>query len=206
MTNKELEKRIKELEAKVEKLTIPVIEGKMPTVEELLEIVKNSKQLTIKDIEVGGKFTYKGHNYTKLNEDNFCIIDDYDEDFMRCIFDPITNNYDESIIRSYLNSERFINRLGVDLEDFDNVYTDANGKEDKLTLLSREEYEEYRDFIEDYDIWWATRSTHSSNANYFCNITSNGNINNSGVSNSSGVRLGFRLLPATPVDRKGNEE
>ena len=206
MTNKELEKRIKELEAKVEKLTIPVIEGKMPTVEELLEIVKNSKQLTIKDIEVGGKFTYKGHNYTKLNKDNFCIIDDYDEDFMRCIFDPITNNYDESIIRSYLNSERFINRLGVDLEDLDNVYTDANGKEDKLTLLSREEYEEYRDLIEDYDIWWATRSTYSYSASYFCYIHTSGYISSGIVYYSYGVRLGFRLLPATPVDRKGNEE
>ena len=193
MTNKELEKRIKELEAKVEMLSKPTTLG-------------FGGGNTIKDIEVGGKFTYKGHNYTKLNEDNFCIIDDYDEDFMRCIFDPITNNYDESIIRSYLNSERFINRLGVDLEDLDNVYTDANGKEDKLTLLSREEYEEYRDFIEDYDIWWATRSPTSSNAGNFCYITNYGNINNYNVYNSNGVRLGFRLLPSTPVDRKGNEE
>ena len=193
MTNKELEKRIKELEAKVEMLSKPTTLG-------------FSVGNTIKDIEVGGKFTYKGHNYTKLNEDNFCIIDDYDEDFMRCIFDPITNNYDESIIRSYLNSERFINRLGVDLEDLDNVYTDANGKEDKLTLLSREEYEEYRDFIEDYDIWWATRSTSSGSAANFCYITNHGNINNYYVYYSYGVRLGFRLLPSTPVDRKGNEE
>ena len=195
MTNKELEKRIKELEEKLEKYLKPAS-----------CCCEYAPQLTIKDIEVGGKFTYKGHNYTKLNEDNFCIIDDYDEDFMRCIFDPITNNYDESIIRSYLNSERFINRLGVDLEDLDNVYTDANGKEDKLTLLSREEYEEYRDFIEDYDIWWATRSTNSSNASSFCNINSSGYISSNGVNYSYGVRLGFRLLPATPVDRKGNEE
>lgn len=193
MTNKELEKRIKELEAKVEMLSKPTTLGFG---------VGN----TIKDIEVGGKFTYKGHNYTKLNEDNFCIIDDYDEDFMRCIFDPITNNYDESIIRSYLNSERFINRLGVDLEDLDNVYTDANGKEDKLTLLSREEYEEYRDFIEDYDIWWATRSTYSNSATSFCTIYNYGNISSNIVYGSYGVRLGFRLLPSTPVDRKGNEE
>ena len=125
---------------------------------------------------------------------------------MRCIFDPITNNYDESIIRSYLNSERFINRLGVDLEDLDNVYTDANGKEDKLTLLSREEYEEYRDLIEDYDIWWATRSATSNSASSFCTIYGNGGINYYYVDTSYGVRLGFRLLPATPVDRKGNEE
>lgn len=193
MTNKELEKRIKELEAKVEMLSKPTTLG-------------FSVGNTIKDIEVGGKFTYKGHNYTKLNEDNFCIIDDYDEDFMRCIFDPITNNYDESIIRSYLNSERFISRLGVDLEDLDNVYTDANGKEDKLTLLSREEYEEYREFIEDYDIWWATRSASSSGAGSFCSVNTGGYIGSTSVYTSNGVRLGFRLLPSTPVDRKGNEE
>lgn len=193
MTNKELEKRIKELEAKVEMLSKPVAFG-------------FRAGDTIKDIEVGGKFVYKGHNYTKLNEDNFCIIDDYDEDFMRCIFDPITNNYDESIIRSYLNSERFINRLGVDLEDLDNVYTDANGKEDKLTLLSREEYEEYRDLIEDYDIWWATRSRYSYGAINFCYISNTGYIYTNNVTSSSGVRLGFKLTPNTPVDRKGNEK
>lgn len=195
MTNKELEKRIKELEAKVEALSKPTIYG-----------IDAAQPNTIKNIEVGGKFVYKGHNYTKLNEDNFCIIDDYDEDFMRCIFDPITNNYDESIIRSYLNSERFINRLGVDLEDLDNVYTDANGKEDKLTLLSREEYEEYRDFIDDYDIWWATRSTSSNSAGNFCSISNTGYISTNGVSTSYGVRLGFKLTPNTPVDRKGNEK
>lgn len=193
MTNKELEKRIKELEAKVEMLSKPVAFG-------------FRAGDTIKDIEVGGKFTYKGHNYTKLNEDNFCIIDDYDEDFMRCIFDPITNNYDESIIRSYLNSNRFIERLGVDLNDLDYVYTDANGEKDKLTLLSREEYEEYRDLIEDYDIWWATRSAGSGNASSFCIITSTGNIYTNNVNISYGVRLGFKLAPNTPVDRKGNEK
>lgn len=193
MTNKELEKRIKELEAKVEMLSKPVAFG-------------FRAGDTIKDIEVGGKFTYKGHNYTKLNEDNFCIIDDYDEDFMRCIFDPITNNYDESIIRSYLNSNRFIERLGVDLNDLDYVYTDANGEKDKLTLLSREEYEEYRDLIEDYDIWWATRSTSSNSAYSFCTINNYGTIGNSNVYSSYGVRLGFKLAPNTPVDRKGNEK
>ena len=193
MTNKELEKRIKELEAKVEMLSKPVAFG-------------FRAGDTIKDIEVGGKFTYNGHNYTKLNEENFCIIDDYDEDFMRCIFDPITNNYDESIIRSYLNSNRFIERLGVDLNDLDYVYTDANGEKDKLTLLSREEYEEYRDLIEDYDIWWATRSTYSNYAYSFCSINTTGSIYNSGVYASSGVRLGFKLAPNTPVDRKGNEK
>ena len=45
------------------------------------------------------------------------IIDDFDSDFMYCIFDPITNNYDESLVRLYINSDRFIEKLGVDKKD-----------------------------------------------------------------------------------------
>ena len=36
---------------------------------------------------------------------------------MYCIFDPITNNYDESLVRYYINSDRFIEKLGVDKKD-----------------------------------------------------------------------------------------
>lgn len=77
MTNKELEKRVEELERKFALLS------------------KNNGNATIDGLKVGGKFVYKGYNYTKLNEDNFCIIDDCDTDFMRCIYDPISSNYDE---------------------------------------------------------------------------------------------------------------
>lgn len=187
MTNKELEKELKLLKEKIAKL-------------ELNQKVDN-KQLTIDDIEVGQQFRYCGRTYTKLNEENFCIIDDYDEMFMRCQFDPITNNYDESIIRKYLNSDRFIERLGVNREDIKPHY-----KEDLLTLLSVEEYEEYRDLIKDYDFWWATRSA-NPNANYtFCYISNYGSINSNVVNFTTGVRLGFNLNPNTPVDRKGNNE
>lgn len=187
MTNKELEKKVEELERMIKKyFETPV---------------KCERQLTIDDIEVGQQFKYCGHTYTKLNEENFCIIDDYDEMFMRCQFDPITNNYDESIIRKYLNSDRFIERLGVNREDIKPHY-----KEDLLTLLSKEEYEEYRDLIKDYDCWWATRSTTSSSYYTFCHIGSYGSIYNNTVYNTNGVRLGFNLNPNTPVDRKGNNE
>ena len=125
MTNKELEKKVEELERMIKKYFETPVKGE--------------RQLTIDDIEVGQQFKYCGHTYTKLNEENFCIIDDYDEMFMRCQFDPITNNYDESIIRKYLNSDRFIERLGVNREDIKPHY-----KEDLLTLLSKEEYEEYQ--------------------------------------------------------------
>lgn len=187
MTNKELEKKVEELERMIKKyFETPV---------------KAERQLTIDDIEVGQQFKYCGHTYTKLNEENFCIIDDYDEMFMRCQFDPITNNYDESIIRKYLNSDRFIERLGVNREDIKPHY-----KEDLLTLLSKEEYEEYRDLIKDYDCWWATRSAYSADYTTFCDIGNNGDIGNSNVNGTSGVRLGFNLNPNTPVDRKGNNE
>lgn len=156
---------------------------------------------TISNIKVGEKFVYCGHNYTKLNEENFCIIDDYDADFMRCIFDPITNNYDESLIRQYINSDRFVKRLGVNPEDIVEHY-----KNDKITLLSVEEYNEYRDLISDYDCWWATRSATSYATDTFCTIDSIGGIDPNSVAATYGVRLGFNLNPNTPVDRKGNEE
>lgn len=161
--------------------------------------LKLSKGVKIDDIAVGEQFGYCGHTYTKLNKENFCIIDDYDSDFMRCQFDPISNNYDESLIRYYINSERFIEKLGVNKADIK-----AHYKDDLITLLSREEYEEYRDLIKEYDIWWATRSAYSNTTTTFCNITTNGYISYNYVANTNGVRLGFNLDPNTPVDRKGN--
>lgn len=184
MTNKELEKELKLLKEKIAKLELNQ---------------KTDKQLTVVDIKVGEQFEYCGRTYTKLNEDGFCIIDDYDEDFMRCIFDPITNNYDESIIRNYINSDRFIERLGVNKDDIKPHY-----KDDLITLLSKEEYQEYEDLIQDYDGWWATRSADSDHTNYFCYISNVGYINYFSVSYSSRARIGFTLNLETPVDRKGN--
>lgn len=161
---------------------------------------KQQGETTISDIKVGEKFIYCEHNYTKLNEDNLCIIDDFDAYFMYCIFDPITNNYDESIIRQYLNSERFINELKVNKDNIIPHYQD-----DLLTLLTIEEFNKYKTLIANYDVWWATRSAYSINSGNFCYISSSGYINGSNVNGTSGVRLGFRLKPETPVDRKGNK-
>lgn len=192
MTNKELEKRLAELEAKVEMLSKPVAFG-----------FSVNKQLTINDIEVGGKFVYKGYNYTKLNETNFCIIDDCDDSFMRCMFDPISSNYDESIIRGYINSERFINKLGINLDDLEVVYMDTKEHYDKLALLSKGEYEEYRDLIDDFDYWWATRTPY--NETTFCSVANGGHCNFNSVNATNCVRPGLILKPNTPIDRKGND-
>ena len=185
MTNKELEARVKALEdklAQMQSLGAPAI-------------------LTVSDIKVGERFIYSGHKYTKLNEDNYCIIDDYDESFMRCIFDSISNDYRESIIRSYINSARFIERLGVNRE-----HLRPHFDEDLITLLSREEYEKYRDLIKNYTIWWATRSAYSNYTNFFCYVNGYGSVYNYYVDNTYGARVGFELAPDAPVDRKGNDE
>ena len=150
---------------------------------------KVGKGIKIDDIAVGEQFVYCGHTYTKLNKENFCIIDDYDSDFMRCQFDPMSSNYDESLVRYYINSDRFIEKLGVNKADIK-----AHYKDDLITLLSREEYKEYIDLIKDYDIWWATRSANSTG--YIAKP----------LFASYGVRLSFNLDPNTPVDRKGNDE
>ena len=162
--------------------------------------LKASKCVKIEDIAVGEQFVYCGHTYTKLNKENFCIIDDYDSNFMRCQFDPMSNNYDESLIRNYINSDRFIEKLGVNKVDIK-----AHYKDDLITLLSREEYEKYRDLIKEYDAWWTTRSAHSNNTSSVCVIANSGYIGNNYVTNTYGVRVGFNLDPNTPIDRNGKE-
>lgn len=185
MTNKELEMRVKALEERLARM----------------ECRGEEAVLTISDINVGEKFVYAGYNYTKLNEDNYCIIDDCDESFMHCIFDPITNDYRESIIRGYINSDRFIERLGVNIEHLRPHYD-----EDLITLPSREEYEKYRDLIRGYDSRWATRSACSDSTSGFYTVNCIGCIVDAYFNYISGTRIAFELAPDTPVDRKVNKE
>lgn len=162
--------------------------------------IADIKPLTISDIKVGEQFVYGGRNYTKLNESGFVIIDDFDSDFMYCIFDPITNNYDESLVRYYINSDRFIEKLGVDKEDIITHYLD-----DYITLLSKEEFENYEEFIRDDIGWYWTRSTDSNSTLNACSIYTDGVINSISVNSALRVRVGFTLNPDTPISRKVNE-
>ena len=179
---------------------IKEIKKQLSKLEKFAKEERKVKQLTISDIKVGEQFVYGGRNYTKLNEECFVIIDDFDSDFMQCIFDPITNNYDESLIRYYINSDRFIEKLGVDKKDIITHYLD-----DYITLLSEEEFENYEELIRDYNAWYWTRSAYSISINAVCVITIYGNINGKSVSDASGVRVCFALNPGIPVSRKVNE-
>ena len=166
----------------------------------LEKFAKEKRQLTISDIKVGEQFVYGGRNYTKLNEECFVIIDDFDSKFMYCIFDSITNNYDESLVRYYINSDRFVDMLGVNKNDITDYYRD-----DLMTLLSKKEFEDYKDLIKDYDGWYWTRSTYSNSTNYACTIGNYGYISASNVNGASRVRVGFTLNPNTPIKRRVNE-
>lgn len=179
---------------------IKEIKEQLSKLEKFAKEEKKAKQLTVSDIKVGEQFVYGGRNYTKLNEECFVIIDDCDDDFMCCIFDPMTNNYDESLVRYYINSDRFIEKLGVDKKDIITHYLD-----DFITLLSEEEFENYEKFIRNYTGWYWTRSA-DSNANYYaCAIYTNGTIYDYNVCNDYRVRVCFTLKPDTPVSRKVNE-
>ena len=176
---------------------IKEIKKQLSKLEKFAKEEKKAKQLTISDIKVGEQFVYGGRCYTKLNEECFVIIDDFDSDFMYCIFDPITNNYDESLVRYYINSDRFIEKLGVDKKDIITHYLD-----DYITLLSKEEFENYEEFIRDYGAWYWARSTSSSNTFFACSIYNNGYISPSDVSSACRVRVCFTLSPDTPISRK----
>jgi hypothetical protein len=163
----------------------------------LEKFVEEVKQLTIADIKVGEQFVYGGSCYTKLNEECFVIIDDFVFDFMYCIFDPITSNYDESLIRYYINSDRFIEKLGVDKKDIITHYLD-----DYITLLSEEEFENYKKFIRNYDGRYWTRSASSDYIYRVCVIGIDDAISSSYISDANRVRVCFTLNPDTPVSRK----
>ncbi|HHX68768.1 MAG TPA: hypothetical protein GX708_12040 [Gallicola sp.] len=176
---------------------IKEIKKQLSKLEKFAEEEKKAKQLTISDIKVGEQFVYGDKNYTKLNEECFVIIDDFIFDFMYCIFDPITNNYDESLVRYYINSDRFIKKLGVDKQDIKNYYLN-----DYITLLSKEEFYSYEELIRDYGgFYWTRFASSSSRA---CVISSVGNIN-AIVSDANRVRVCFTLKPNTPVSRKVDE-
>lgn len=180
---------------------IKEIKKQLSKLEKFVKEEKKAKQLTISDIKVGEQFVYGGRNYTKLNEECFVIIDDFDSDFMYCIFDPITNNYDESLVRYYINSDRFIEKLGVDKKDIITHYLD-----DYITLLSEEEFENYGKFIRNYSGLYWTRSTYSNSSDIACMINTSGGISYTNISNATRVRVCFALKPDTPVSRTVNEE
>lgn len=179
MNKKELEERLERLENLIKKH---------------FEIENIEPTLTFKDIKVGESFKYKDLEFTKL-EENFALIDTYNDEYSDCVWDNVNNDYDKSLIRHYIN-RRYLDLMGIDEDDLLPVYND-----DLVTLITKEQYEEHRDNIKSWDRWWATRSTSSGYAGYFCGISSYGNITGTSVNLTFGVRAGFNFKPDTIVSK-----
>lgn len=158
-----------------------------------LEELKNPKT-TYGDLVVGDTFEFKGHEFTKLR-DGRAIINDYDEKFIRCIFDNVDNNYKDSLIRHYIHSDKYLCTLDLVDSDFD-----CDGDTACCELLSKEEYEENRDLMKDFECAWWLRSGNSfhSKSAYYVLVTS-GYVASYDVTNLGGVRPAFNFADGIKV-------
>ena len=139
----------------------------------------------IKDIEIGTQFIYGGMKYTKFNENNLCINDEYDESFMHCIFDPISNDYKTSLVREYINSERFYKRLGVNIDDLEIVYYS-----DKIVILFGDHYAHFKHSIRNYSVWWMLAGgVKGERDDGFHFVDGHGEISKNNVSLNFGIRV-----------------
>ena len=137
------------------------------------------------DLVAGDTFMFKGHEFTKLR-DGRAIINDYYENFMDCPFDNVDNDYDKSLIRFYIN-DKFLDLLGLVAEDFGAYGISCN-------LLSKEEYEENRDLIKnfEYSYWWL-RSGCASKSTYAYGVSPDGGVEHDHVTYPDGVRPAFNF-------------
>lgn len=147
---------------------------------ELERLEKQDKLKKYADINAGETFKYKGCEYTKLRNEK-AIINDYDSAFMDCSFDNVDNDYEESLIKYYIHSDKFIKLLKLNIEDFESC-----------ELLSKEEYEENKDIIKDFENYWWLRS-----GDYYTNYDAQYVYGSGGVSSDDvgysdgGVRPAF---------------
>lgn len=117
-------------------------------------------------------------------------------------FTDNTNNYAESEIRKYLNGE-FLERLTAEVGEANIILmkrdlTALDGLkeygacEDKVSLISQDEYRKYREIIPNADGWWWTVTPWSTKSNgwqYSVTIvTPDGHVDYDGCSNHNGVR------------------
>lgn len=190
MNKEELIKQVQEQVQELEK----ALEAKKAEIERL---EKQDRLKKYAGVKAGETFTYKGHEYTKLRNGR-AIINDYDSDFMNCPFDNVNNDYDESLIRHYINSERFLQFLGLCHLDF----SFSGG--DIVMLLSKEEYEKNKDIIKDYNSFWWLRTGYYYNFNYAYSVNDYGYVYNYYVNDSQGVRPSFNFRDDIEVE-VGNE-
>ena len=145
--------------------------------EEIISLKGNTKntRLIPSGLKVGDKFELIGLTWTILNitDEGYKCLADSLEDGMK--FDAKTNDWKSSSLRNYLNTD-FYNKLadeigGNNVIPFESDLTSLDGQteygfcEDKVSLLSIDEYRTYRKHIPNADYWWWLINPYSTPCN-----------------------------------------
>ena len=183
MTNKISEEKVRKLE------------------DELREIKSELKGEKFRSLEIGDTFELAGLTWKMLDRTDKGIVCLAER--IKDSFDFGTNNdWKESSIRKYLNKEfyeKLVDEIGEDhVVTFERVLTSLDGQkeygscEDKVSIISLDEYRKYRELIPNKKYWWWTLTPDSTKCNndtsWVCIVSPSGCFSSNYSNGSSGVR------------------
>lgn len=183
MTNKISEEKVRKLE------------------DELREIKSELKGEKFRSLEIGDTFELAGLTWKMLDRTDKGIVCLAER--IKDSFDFGTNNdWKESSIRKYLNKEfyeKLVDEIGEDhVVTFERVLTSLDGQkeygscEDKVSIISLDEYRKYRELIPNEKYWWWTLTPDSTKCNndtsWVCIVSPGGCIHYGIYRFSDGVR------------------
>ena len=183
MANKKLEERVRKLE------------------DGLREIKSELKGEKFRGLKIGDTF--------ELAELTWKILDRTDKGIV-CLAERIkdsfnfglNNDWKESSLRKYLNKdfyENLVNEIGEDhVVTFERDLISLDGQkeygkcEDKVSIISFDEYRKYRELIPNAEYWWWTLTPDSTKCNgdtsWIRIVSPSGDVVNSSCNRSGGVR------------------
>lgn len=178
------------------------IEQRVAELEKEMKKLKAEKKLKIsKKLGVGDTFEIQGLMWKilKITEDGYmCLADRLEDDKT---FGE-NNNWKDSTIRAYLNGE-FYEQLAAEVGEeyivpFKRNLLSLDGQteygtcEDKVSLISFDEYRELRELIPNAGYWWWTLTPYSTKCNederWKTVVSPHGGIGNYGCGSSFVVR------------------
>lgn len=186
-------------------LTMKMLQEQINELRNEVAILKGtSKSVKIPSgLKIGDTFELAGLNWKILNISDsgyMCVADKLDEEM---VFDKESNDWIKSRLREYLNTDfidRIVDEIGEDnLIEFNRDLISLDGQteygdcEDKVSLLTADEYRKYRSLIPNTDdYWWWLISPWSTPCNGYERqatvVAPSGIIGNHGCSNDNGVR------------------
>lgn len=169
--------------------------------DELREIKSELKGEKFRSLEIGDTFELAGLTWKMLDRTDKGIVCLAER--IKDSFDFGTNNdWKESSIRKYLNKEfyeKLVDEIGEDhVVTFERVLTSLDGQkeygscEDKVSIISLDEYRKYRELIPNEKYWWWTLTPDSTKCNndtsWVCIVSLSGGIDGDDCNGSYGVR------------------